>query len=375
MKPATLTIMALFLAGEISLAFGQVRPPWQAEWDRTVEAAKKEGQVTVYTSPVPSPAVDTFARAHPEIKVTKVEGRGGSQLQRVIAERRAGKYVADVFTAGITETTPLYNAKMLSPLKPVLLLPEVTDESKWWEKRHRYGDPEGRYVFVYIGVPQPGSIYCNTNLVDPKEIKSLWDLLHPKWKGKILVRDPRVQGPGGGTLRFFYHHPQVGPEYLRRLFSEMDVTLTRDFRQGTDWLARGKFALCVGCGDVNQARAQGLPVDKLGILKEGAGLVAQGGTLAFMDKAPHPNAGRLFINWLLSREGQTAVQQGNALQKSGVPDSLRTDIPKDDIPADERRVEGVTYYDMEKPEWLDMRPIYKIADEALEEAKKRQKAK
>ncbi len=66
--------------------------------------------------------------------------------------------------------------------------------------------------------------------------------------------------------------------------------------------------------------------------------MAQGGTLAFMDKAPHPNAARLFINWLLSRKGQMAFQR--ILQDH---DSRRIDIPKDDVPEYNRRREGVKY--------------------------------
>jgi hypothetical protein len=89
-----------------------------------------------------------------------------------------------------------------------------------------------------------GAINYNTKLVDPKEFKSYWDLLKPKWKGKIEARDIREAGPGAGNTRFFYYHPELGPPFIKRLFGETDVTLFRDFRQGPDWLATGKFAIC-----------------------------------------------------------------------------------------------------------------------------------
>ena len=87
----------------------------------------------------------------------------------------------------------------------------------------------------------------------------------------------------------------------------MEVTLFRDFRQGPDWLATGKYAICFFC-DVDILKQQGLPVDTFGprVFKEGGGLVQQFGTVALLNRAPHPNAAKVFINWLLSRKGQIA---------------------------------------------------------------------
>ena len=114
----------------------------------------------------------------------------------------------------------------------------------------------------------------NTKLVDTKEFKSYWDLLSPKWKDKIVARDVRAAGPGGGNARFFYYHPELGAPFIRKLYGEMNLTLFRDFRQGPDWLAAGKFAICFSC-DVEIPKQQGLPVDTFGprVFKEGGGLV------------------------------------------------------------------------------------------------------
>jgi ABC-type Fe3+ transport system substrate-binding protein len=67
------------------------------------------------------------------------------------------------------------------------------------------------------------------------------------------------------------------------------------------------------------------------MFKEGGGLVQQFGTLSFVDRAPHPNAAKVFINWLLSRRGQIALQRSQANAESPA-DSLRIDIPKDEVP-------------------------------------------
>jgi iron(III) transport system substrate-binding protein len=246
----------------------------------------------------------------------------------------------------------------------------VTDDTKWYLKKHQYSDPEGQYVFNYVGSATYGAVNYNTKLVDVNEFKSYWDLLNPKWKGKIEARDIREAGPGAGNTRFFYYHSELGPAFIRKLFGEMDVTLFRDFRQGPDWLATGKFSICFFC-DVDVLKKQGLPVETFGpkVFKEGGGLVQQFGTLTLVNRAPHPNAAKVFINWLLSRRGQIALQKSQATAETPA-DSLRVDIPKDDVPYLNRRLDGIKYLDTGKPEWIEMKPILSVVNDALKEAGK-----
>ena len=114
----------------------------------------------------------------------------------------------------------------------------------------------------------------------------------------------------GQSPACFITIPRFGPSFIRKLYGEMDVTLFRDYRQGPDWLAVGKFAICFSC-DVDVLKQQGLPVDTFGpsVFKEGGGLVQQFGTVTLVNRAPHPNAAKVFINWLLSRKGQIALQK------------------------------------------------------------------
>lgn len=366
-----LTALTLFSCELLYAA--ETKPGWQQEWERTVAAAKKEGRVNVYMSGWFAVLyAGVFQKAYPEIKVVGVTGPGDQVTQRVLSERRAGKYLADVVSAGVPFPYPqLYRAKLFDPITPALILPEVTDQSKWYQGRHRYADPEGQYVFIYTGMPQTGGASYNTKLVNPKEFKSFWDFVHPKWKGKIEARDIRVPGSGSGAMRFFYHHPELGPRFIRRLVGEMDTTLFRDPRLGSDWLATGKFALCFFCS-TGTAKLQGLPVDTFGVMKEGAGLVSQFGGLGLVNKALHPNAAKVFINWYLSREGQMALQRvvAQAGDASAVPDSLRVDISKDDIPPEDRRAEGVRYLDLDTPGRIEMEAIYDVIKEALVKAGK-----
>ena len=101
-------------------------------------------------------------------------------------------------------------------------------------------------------------------------------------------------------------------------------------------------------------------------MKEGAGLVSQYGTMGFLNNAPHPNAAKVFINWFLSREGQVTLQRALAQTEESAPDSLRVDISKDDVKPEDRRVGGVSYFDLDsRQEWLDRKPILKAFEEAL----------
>jgi iron(III) transport system substrate-binding protein len=185
------------------------RPGWQVEWDKTVKAAEDEAALVIYMTQAFEPVFrDTFQKKYPKIKVTMVTGRGPELSQRIMSERRGGKYIADLYVSGnITPLTVFHRAKILEPVKPLLLLPEVLDTSGWYEGKHHYDDPENRYIFVFEGTPRSGEITYNTKLVNPSEIKSYWDLLNPKWKGKIVSVDPLVSAPSVRQKSFFTNIP------------------------------------------------------------------------------------------------------------------------------------------------------------------------
>jgi ABC-type Fe3+ transport system substrate-binding protein len=338
---------------------------WQVEWEKTLEAARKEGQVTLYFKAGYDGVVPEFQKKYPKIKVVTVAGEAADMTNRLLAERRGEKYIADVFTIGIRSAQSIMRAEAVDPIRPLLLLPEVVDETKWFQG-HVYSDPEKKYIFRYLSVAEQGMGYNKNLLKDPKQMQSYWDFLNPNWKGKIVARDLRTPGPGNGNMSFWYHNPELGPDFVRRLYSEMDITLTRSSRQATDWLAHGKFTFCFFCsGFIEKAEGQGLPVGTLDVdWKEGAGVVSQSGNLLFLKNAPHPNAGRVFINWLLSREGQIEIQR--VLAKVQPAESRRIDIPKDDVPAEIRRREGGKYMDMDsRPEYRDRKPFLKLLGEVL----------
>ena len=316
---------------------------WEVEWERTVKAAEQEGQVAVYKI-AHDAEWHAFQKKFPKIKVNLVPASAAQILQRIMAERRAGKYLADVVRLGGGTTTSLFKAKALDPISAALILPEVKDTSNWFEGRHHYNDFENQYVFIYAAFPLHLLGY-NPKIVDPQTLRSYSDLLDPKWKGKITLKDPRDPG-GASPLLFLYHNRLLGPEYLRKLFSTAELTLVRDERQQTDWIASGKFpiAITAKADQVEDARNKGLPVEMLdshALKKDGVGLEAGGTMLALANRAPHPNAAKVLINWFLSREGQTAVQKTGANEPG--QNSLREDIPKEHLPVSLQRQRGVKY--------------------------------
>src|SRR5262249_567353 len=217
---------------------------WEADWERSVKAGEEEGQVVVYKIASDS-EWQLFQKRYPKIKVNLVHASAAQHLQRLMAERRAGKFLADVIRLGGGTSTSLYKAKALDPISSALILPEVNDRSKWFDGRHHYNDGENQYSFIYAAFPLRLLGY-NTKLVDPKTISSFWDLLDPKWKGKSTLKDPKDPG-GGSPLLFLYHNPQLGPDYIRKLLTVGGLTLVRDPRERlqTDWLASGRFAISI----------------------------------------------------------------------------------------------------------------------------------
>src|SRR5918996_94323 len=352
-------------------------PTWKLTWEKTVEAAKTERQISVYGSDTFELFLKSaFQKKYPEIKIGFVGGRAPVVGPKLITERRAGKNLADVILTGPgTPPRIFYKNKTPDPIGPALMLPEVLDESKWWQGRHHYVDAENKYIFIYEATVQSGDIAYNTQLVKPEELKSYWDLLEPKWRGKMVAMDPKVSGAVSRGIRFFYFQAELGPNFIKRLFGETDLTLARDFTQMLDWLAAGKFSLGIFVGSTETAKAMshGLPVKEFfpGQFKEGAAISPFNGTVSLINRAPHPNAAKVLINWLLSREGQAAVQQHLA-GEGNIRESLRDDIAKDVIPLAQRRDPKVRYVMISRSADLDgENEAIKLADDALAGAKKK----
>lgn len=361
----SISILILLVADVASAA--DARSPASQEWDAVVKKAEAEGQVTVYATDSIGNAQTiwaAFQKRYPKIKLTGTSmGRGSDLFPKLFGERRAGKFLADVFLGAPTAIyLNLYRPKMIEPIPPILLHPSVTDLSKWWMGKHHYIDPDGQYVFMYESALYGPPISFNTNLVNEKEIKSVWELVQPQWKGKYQALQV---GPtqGSTALTYVYHHPQLGPKFIERIYRDMEPTMFRDIRQGTDWLSQGKFALCFLCRRIDRAALQGLPVAELSpyTIEEKPGIGSGSGALALINRHPHPNGAKVFINWFLSLEGQIAFLQANTDElRVG---SLREDLPQELLPALAKRRKDKEYLWINRPEWMDFKPIHNLLEE------------
>jgi iron(III) transport system substrate-binding protein len=370
-KYALLVIYAVTFASSSQLfAASALKLEWQLEWEKTIAAAEKEGQVTVYGPPgiTYQNAIGAFQDSFPKIKLVYVPGSGTNNAQRLVTERRAGKYLADLFIGGSgTIIEVLFDGNLLDPLPAMLLLPEVKDQTAWFNKIHTYADAKGQYVFMMAGNINTSLAAYNNKLTSSEGVKSHWDLLHPRWKGKIVAYDPRARGHIQ-TVRSIYHNPKLGGEFMRRLFSEMDITVSRDQRLMVDWLAQGKFLLYVFASnnDIQDAKKKGLPVDLIDAPDDESHMSGGFGHLGLVNKSPHPQAAKVMINWLLSKEGQLKWQEQTD------NNSLRTDIPKGMLTEPQSVPKaGGRYMNTSLPQYQDIEAALKIVDEALAKAGKK----
>ena len=292
-------------------------------WEQLVAAAQKEGKLVLLGPPDGQIRTELPAafKTRYGIDVEYLGTRSAEAATKLSAERRAGIYTVDVVLAGGETMASVYYAqKMLAPLKPLLVDPEVVDPSKWWNGAQWYMDPEQTYVLRLFNTVLP-SFHINTQLVKPAEVQSAHALLDRKWQGKISTNDPYL--PGIGLFNASRYYLQFGEDFMRRLYVDQKPVTVRDRRQINDWLARGTYPIALDADDdeVKRMQQEGLPVaavygltDMQPILSAGSGLVA------ILDRVPHPNAAKLFVNWIASKEGLSVL----ARARGAMP--TRTDI-------------------------------------------------
>lgn len=361
-------LLSLTAVPELITVSAAEKSAWQAEWDKAIAGAKKEGAVSLWgDAEITHPdIVAAFTKEFPFIKPVTVTGRVGDLTTRILSERRAGKFLADLYSGvmGGAAFYEFYRTGVLDSIKSKFILPEVKDESKWLGGKHHYVDADTQQIILYEGNVAGTSIFYNTQSVQPNEFSSYWDLVEPKWKGKIVMFERT--GSGFPGLTPVYYNSRLGPDFLKRILSEMAVTVSRDRRQATDWLASGKYPLCIGCGDIEHAAKDGLPVaelDRKHLKEAGNGIGLNGNSgLALLSKAAHPNAAAVFINWFLSRRGQTLWQEIMNGKVDEPSNSMRIDIPKDKVLPAARRDDSAKYT---ITGFLDPGPPTRLIDELL----------
>jgi iron(III) transport system substrate-binding protein len=327
---------------------------FEQKWQALIQAAQKEGELSVLfggeAGRIFGPPLRYFGNKF-GIRVIAPPGNGTALSNRVLAERQAGRYTADIIHMSLTSVFGrLVPAGILDDLRPELIHPEVTNESLWYGGHYWWADPDRKFYFIYAARQKPSlEVNYNTNAVteaDVGSVSSVWDFLDDRWKGKFVTLPP-TNGGGGAGWATQYFSPYMGTEWLTRFITKMNVNFVNDVRQIVDGLATGRYAATINVdarGDMEAMAARGMPIapfDKQ--LKEPNFMSSSGqGMFGVAVNRPHPNAARLFVNWLLSREGQT-IRQG--IPTEATIQSLREDdIPLGKTRKNELRVAGVDYW-------------------------------
>ena len=308
---AAFTVVALLTAPPQSPA-----AEWQDEWNKVVAAAKKEGELSCTCVPVPfvRRLIETeWAKAYPEIKLTYSPATLPDIEPQITQERRARQYTRDVYVWGSSPEMYVWDDQgFLANLRPLMILPENTDESKWFGGfASRFQDEEKRSVFAVSAPLQ--SITIRRDLVPASELGLPGDLLKPQFKGKWVVWDPRFGGAGANVLGWWnFLFGLDGKSGIRALLAHDPVVVPGPGRNAVTQMYRNNIPINFGNtneSDLAPFRNAGFPinVELLGRDPDRAFLGSgQFGVLIFKD-APHPNAATVFLNWIMSRDVNISV--------------------------------------------------------------------
>ncbi len=305
MKTLIIWLWAIAMIASSSPAGAQAsKTNWQAEWERLIAAGKKEGKVVVS---VPARAelrrsIEQGFQQKYGIETEIITGRGASIVRRIADETKAKIHHFDVHIGGsLSFVTALLDEDVLEPFQPAFVLPAVQDPKQWWGG-HMWVDNASRYIYAFQAYLTE-SMWYNPDLATPNELRSYDDFLNAKWKAKIGFLDPRT--PGAGDSNWTYMWMVKGEDYLKKLAMQ-SVFLGRDQRLLAENLAKGRIAIVIGLTEYSFLPfiKAGLPVKPIPPLKEGTYGTGGSGNVAMVKDHPHPNATKVFINWLLNKEGQ-----------------------------------------------------------------------
>jgi iron(III) transport system substrate-binding protein len=258
------------------------------------EGARKEGKLVLYTGMDVEEAnlyTKEFTEKYPFIKTEVFRASGEKVQARLLVEHRANVHNADIFQASIIQVYQLKNAGLLAKY--------ISEQSAVYLEGFK--DPLGHWTAFYL---IPYVIGYNTKLVSPKDAPNRYeDLLNPKWKGQIGLETEEYQ--------WFYHLVQIlgkekGLDFMRRLAGQ-DLQMRKGHTLLAQLVAAGETAIAVVVysNRVERMKSSGAPIDWVRF--KGPTITAIN-AISIPEKAPHPNAAKLFVDFVLSRDGQNLLR-------------------------------------------------------------------
>lgn len=285
-----------------------VTTPVKAQsWDETVAAAKKEGKVVFYNNLQPNgiePLLQKFRDKYPEIQTEQIRLGSNPLIERFQTEFNAGRHIADVF---ITFPDERVTEGMKQGWMTQWTPPELSN----------FPADINQNNMVFTLQYAREAIIWNKGLVKDADAPKEWaDLFDPKWKGKVGMNPP-WRSVSIQQIVAFWEDKGI-PDAAEKLKAN-DVR----FFEGS-----GGIIQAVIRGDVRVAELTDLPLNPL--LEDGAPIgyvypksgTTSSANVAFVAKnAPHPNAAKVFFNWLMTEDGQKALQQygGLSVTRNGIP--------------------------------------------------------
>jgi len=278
------TLFCLTLLGHFTL-------PEFADGSEFYEEARKEGKVVLYSCPgreYVEPLVQELERTYPGIKFEATYGKGSQLQEKIRTEARAGRPVADLISCG-------------------------------WNALHRFGAEGylGQYVSPELkqfpasavdnsGMKLPHSahvygIVINTRMVGVEDVRSWADLANPKWRGKLAIQDPRR---GGGFSWFVktLMDTRLGESYVRKM-GQQKIFFGRTNDLVQSMLLRGEYGIHIA-GTEERAESDAEKGAPLKFIKPRDGAFYTRIGFSMVKNAPHPNATKLYMDFVLSEKGQ-----------------------------------------------------------------------
>ena len=266
--------------------------------DAWMQAAKKEGKLIFYGTDRPMEIreiIRAFNRRYPFVKVDYMEASTEVRREKVLLAAKRGEAITDIIVS-------LGN---LSDYIKSGVLMDLQDLPMW--KRYPADLRHENFVGFHI---KYWSLVYNRELVPERDLPKNWeDLLDPKWKGAIGVTRT------ANAVIFPQLWTSWGAEktaaYMRKLFSANAQFRSEGTNAVLKLMAAGEFKFSIPGQDYESFKAEqkGLPVSWVALDP----LPASAGEIVILRSTPHPYASKLFINWLLTKEGQKAYSRATAI--------------------------------------------------------------
>ena len=359
-------ILALLVGASVTpTAVAQKAPPmpksFKAEWQALIKAAQAEGGLVVETSTGNithwRPVVRWFGK---KFGIKAIAAAGDNVGERIVAEQNAGKYLSDVIFESVRAgPRMLIPANAVQAIPPLLIHPEVVDKSRWWKGRWWWSDAQEKYMFNFAGEANEspiGELFINTNIVKPEKIKNrsafnFWHILDPEqpWAGKVMSEPPvSLLSRWGRTLLM----PELGEKWMRAVITNPNIKWQPGRRLQVDGLFSGEYAVTIMTTGTTQRgilelKERGAPFERLlEVVKLAQSRTIGGagnqGNIMIAKKPMHPNATKLFLNWLLSWEGQKIRQE--LVKGDPPPPTLRIDnVPLGKVRPQDRIKPDINY--------------------------------